>query len=67
MIHLGRVGTLSTQLREPRGGPFGSVAPYGVDGAGQPTLLISRLAVHTRNLLADPHASLLVAEPRRTE
>ncbi|MDX2166048.1 MAG: DUF2470 domain-containing protein [Deltaproteobacteria bacterium] len=63
LVHLGRVGTLSTRLAKHAGAPFGSVAPYGVDAAGNPTLLISRLAVHTQNLLADPHASLLVTQP----
>jgi putative heme iron utilization protein len=63
LIHLGRLGTLSTRLTKHEGVPFGSVAPYGVDPAGNPTLLISRLAVHTQNLLADPRASLLVTQP----
>ncbi len=63
LIHLGRVGTLSTRLAKHDGTPFGSVAPYGVDAAGQPTLLISTLAVHTQNILADPRASLLVTQP----
>jgi hypothetical protein len=63
LVHLGRVGTLSTQLRKHAGFPFGSVAPYGVDALGQPTFLISTMAVHTQNLLADAHASLLVTQP----
>ena len=67
LVHLGRVGTLSTHLAKHDGAPFGSVAPYGVDPTGNPTLLISRLAVHTQNLLADPHASLLVTQPGWTE
>lgn len=62
LIETGRLGTLSTQLTEHGGGPFGSLMPYGVDGDGQPILLISRLAVHSRNLAADARASLLVAE-----
>lgn len=70
LVEVGRLGTLSTALdqapAEPRpplhGVPFGSLMPYGVDAAGQPSLLISRLAVHSRNLAADPRASLLVAE-----
>lgn len=33
------------------------------DGQGRPLFLISGLAVHTRNLQADPRASLLVADP----
>jgi len=67
LIHLGRVGTLSTRLAKGDGAPFGSVAPFGVDGDGHPTLLISRLAVHTQNVLADPRASLLVTQPGWTE
>ena len=67
LMHLGRTGTLSTQLRKHHGFPFGSVAPYGLDAAGQPTFLISTMAVHTQNLLADPHASLLVTQPGWTE
>ncbi len=67
LVHLGRVGTLSTRLRQHDGTPFGSVAPYGSDATGAPTLLISRLAVHTQNLLADARASLLVTQPGWTE
>ncbi|MGE3497140.1 MAG: HugZ family protein [Candidatus Binatia bacterium] len=63
LVHLGRTGALSTRLQKHDGYPFTSVAPYGVDGSGQPTLLISRLAVHTQNLLADSRASLLVTQP----
>ena len=62
LVEVGRVGALSTRLESRDGVPFGSLMPYGGDAAGQPVLLISRLAVHTRNLAADPRASLLVAE-----
>lgn len=67
LMHLGRTGTLSTQLQKHRGFPFGSVAPYGLDALGRPTFLVSTMAVHTQNLLADPHASLLVTQPGWTE
>ena len=67
LMHLGRTGTLSTQLRRHPGFPFGSVAPYGLDAAGRPTFLISTMATHTQNLLDDPHASLLVTQPGWTE
>ena len=67
LIHLGRTGTLSTQSRKVAGHPFGSVAPYGVDPSGRPTLLISSMAMHTQNLAADPRASLLVTQPGWTE
>jgi heme iron utilization protein len=56
-------GVLSTVARDPRGTPYGSVAPFGVDGEGRPVLCISEIAEHTRNLRADPRSSLLVLEP----
>jgi len=62
LVEVERLGALATALTDRGGAPFGSLAPYGVDPMGQPILLISRLAVHTRNLAADPRASLLVAE-----
>lgn len=67
MLHLGRTGTLSTQSRRLSGYPFGSVAPYGLDDRGRPTFLISRMAMHTQNLQADAHGSLLVTQPGWTE
>src|SRR5512140_2359630 len=67
LMHLGRTATLSTQLRKHPGFPFGSVAPYGLDAHGQPTFLISTMAVHTQNLLGNAHASLLVTQPGWTE
>ncbi len=57
------VGTLSTLARERGGWPFGSLVLYALDGEGRPVFLLSALAVHTRNLLADPRASLMIAEP----
>ena len=62
LMHVGRVGTLSTLSERHPDWPFGSVMPYGLDDQGRPTFLISSLAMHTRNLLRDPRASLLVAE-----
>ena len=53
-------GTLATISAGHDGWPFASVTPYGLDAAGNPTLLLSSLAEHTRNLLRDPRASLLV-------
>jgi len=62
LVHLSRIGTLSTlSLRQP-GFPFGSVTAYALDDRGRPLLLLSALAMHTQNLRADPRASLLVAE-----
>lgn len=62
LVHVGRVGTLSTLSRKQAGYPFGSVAPYGLDENGRPTFLISTMAMHTQNLLSDDRASLLVTE-----
>jgi len=56
-------GVLSTLGRNPAGSPFGSLAPFGLDGAGRPVLCISELAEHTRNLQADARSSLLVTRP----
>jgi len=67
LIHLGRVGTLSTLSHRVSGSPFGSVAPYGVDNEGRPSFLISSMAMHTQNLEADARASLLVTQPGWTD
>ncbi len=37
--------------------------PYGLDDHGHPLFLISTMAMHTQNLQANPHASLLVTQP----
>lgn len=62
-MHLGRIGSLSTLSRKQPGYPFGSVMPYGLDDGGHPVFLISTMAMHTQNLQANPHASLLVTQP----
>jgi hypothetical protein len=61
-MHLGRLGSLSTLSRKQPGFPFGSVMPYGLADHGRPLFLISTMAMHTQNLLANSHASLLVAQ-----
>jgi hypothetical protein len=60
---VGRIGSLSTLSLKQPGFPFGSVMPYGLDGRGRPIFLISTMAMHTQNLLADQHASLLITQP----
>jgi heme iron utilization protein len=62
LMHLGRIGSLSTLSRKQPGFPFGSVMPYGLDDRGGPVFLISTMAMHTQNLQADAHASLLVTQ-----
>lgn len=55
-----RSGILSTFSTKFPGYPFGSVAPFVLDHSGQPIILISSIAEHTRNILANPKVSLLV-------
>ncbi len=62
-MHVGRMGSLATMSQKQPGWPFGSVMPYAVDESGRPIFLISTMAMHTKNLLAEPRASLLVAQP----
>ena len=63
LLHVGRIGSLSTLSRKQPGFPFGSVMPYGLDDRGRPLFLVSTMAMHTQNMQADPRASLLVTQP----
>ena len=49
-------------LRVGSGNPFCSLVNMATLPDGSPVLLLSRLAVHTRNILHDPRASLLLSE-----
>lgn len=53
-------GVLSTFSTKFAGYPFGSVAPFVLDHSGQPIILISTIAEHTQNIIANPKVSLLV-------
>ncbi len=55
-----RSGILSTHSTKFNGYPFGSVAPFVLDHDTQPVLLISSIAEHTKNIIANPKVSLLV-------
>lgn len=57
-----KTGVLSTISVHRAGYPYGSVTPYALSRHGQPIVLISGLAAHTKNLLADPRASLFVGD-----
>jgi heme iron utilization protein len=67
LVEAARVGALSTHSGQRPGYPFGSVMPYAPDARGRPVFLISGLALHTKNLEADPRASLLVTPPEPVE
>ena len=64
-LRQGRAGALATLSTAERieGFPFGSVVPYALDDRDQPLLLLASIAQHTRNLQADPRASLMVTQP----
>lgn len=53
---------LATQSQRHPGWPFGSVMPFALTTDGSPLFLISGMAIHTQNLLADPRVSLLVVQ-----
>jgi len=53
-------GVLSTRLAGGDGWPYGSLVLVGVDHDLSPILLLSDLAEHTKNIAADPRASLLI-------
>lgn len=52
--------SLATLSVEQPGHPFGSLVAYATDEHGSPLLCLSDLAEHSRNVAADPRASLLV-------
>ncbi|HOY70027.1 MAG TPA: DUF2470 domain-containing protein [Methylotenera sp.] len=53
-------GVLSTFSAKFEGYPFGSVAPFVLNHAGEPVILISTIAEHTKNINLNPKVSLLV-------
>jgi putative heme iron utilization protein len=63
LLHQADYGTLATNSVQVDGYPYATILPFALDEHHQPLFLISRLAEHTRNLLADSRASLLVATP----
>jgi len=56
-----RSGALAT-LMAGSGDPYCSLVNAAAAADGTPLLLISRLAVHTKNILADPRVSLMLDE-----
>jgi putative heme iron utilization protein len=59
-------GSLATLALDPIGYPYASFITFSLLGHA-PIFLISRLAEHTRNLSADPRASLLVHETGKAD
>jgi putative heme iron utilization protein len=61
LLREGRSGALAT-LIPGSGDPYCSLVNIATAADGAPLLLISRLAVHTKNILADPRVSLMIDE-----
>lgn len=62
LVREGRHAVLSTLAED--GTPFGSLVAYAYDDELHPYLFVSRLAEHTKNLVRDARASLLVQDTR---
>src|SRR5438874_7385068 len=63
LLREGRSGALAT-LMPGSGDPYCSLVNVATAADGAPLLLISRLAIHTKNILADPRVSLMLDERR---
>lgn len=61
LLREGRSAALAT-LMPGSGSPYCSLVNVATAADGAPLLLISRLAVHTKNILADPRVSLMIDE-----
>src|SRR6201994_3519874 len=61
LLRRSRQGALAT-LMAGRGDPYCSLVNVASHPDGSPILLISRLALHTRNILADSRVSLMLDE-----
>jgi putative heme iron utilization protein len=61
LLRRSRQGALAT-LMPGSGDPYCSLVNLASDADGSPILLISRLAVHTQNILADNRVSLMLDE-----
>lgn len=63
LLHRTSVGALATQASRMPGYPFATALPFVPDDRHCPVFLLSGLAEHTKNLLENPKASLLVTDP----
>src|ERR1700676_5699526 len=61
LLRRSRQGALAT-LMAGSGDPYGSLVNVASHADGTPILLISRLALHTKNILADSRVSLMLDE-----
>ena len=61
LLREGRSGALAT-LMAGSGAPYCSLVNLATDPSGAPLLLLSKLALHTKNILADARVSLMLDE-----
>ncbi|WP_372088291.1 pyridoxamine 5'-phosphate oxidase family protein (plasmid) [Tistrella mobilis] len=66
LLRTARFGTLST-LDPESGYPYGAATNLATDHDGSPVFIMAGLALHARNLAADPRASLTLVEPGLTD
>ena len=66
-LHEASCSTLATQSAQLPGYPYATAVPNVLDECHRPLLLVSALAEHTKNLLADHRASLSLVEPGATK
>ncbi len=64
LLRAHRYGALSTLSKKFPGYPYGSITPYLADHDGSLLILISELAEHTKNILDNPHVSLITHDQR---
>lgn len=62
-----RSAVLSSAHAGHDGWPYASTVPYAINDDGDFVVFLSDIAEHTRNLLAEPRATLLVADPDARE
>jgi heme iron utilization protein len=63
LLYSQSMGVLSTHSVDVEGYPFGSIAPFVLDYEGEPAILISDIAQHTRNIKRNNKVSLTVFDP----
>jgi heme iron utilization protein len=66
LVEEAQTATLATLALRPPGHPFATLVAIACDDRHRPLLLLSKLAEHTKNLEADPRASILFADQRPT-
>lgn len=67
MLRREKHGVLSTISAKLDGWPFGSLISYAVLGSGEPVILVSGLAEHTKNIVEDGRVSLFIQDSAARE